>query len=100
MAELTKSSYVVLTTGSYDVTVEVVCRDLEHYTELLYAACSSLKVIPQPRRSSSLKRTSLRMAGALDPRQLSSRNPTECRQSRSRDSKLLFCRGRDQRISI
>lgn len=36
MAELTESSYVVLTTGSYDVMVEVVCRDLEHYTELLY----------------------------------------------------------------
>lgn len=36
LAELTESSYVVLTTGSYDVMVEVVCRDLEHYTELLY----------------------------------------------------------------
>lgn len=36
LAELVESSYVVLTTGSYDVMVEVVCRDLEHYTELLY----------------------------------------------------------------
>ncbi len=36
MAELEESSYVVLTTGSYDVMVEVVCRDLAHYTELLY----------------------------------------------------------------
>ena len=36
LAELTESSYVVLTTGTYDVMVEVVCRDLEHYTELLY----------------------------------------------------------------
>lgn len=36
LAKLTESSYVVLTTGAYDVMVEVVCRDLEHYTELLY----------------------------------------------------------------
>ncbi len=36
LAELEESSYVVLTTGSYDVMVEVVCRDLGHYTELLY----------------------------------------------------------------
>lgn len=36
LAELEESSYVVLTTGSYDVMVEVVCRDLAHYTELLY----------------------------------------------------------------
>lgn len=36
LAALTESSYVVLTTGTYDVMVEVVCRDLAHYTELLY----------------------------------------------------------------
>lgn len=35
LSELTESSYVVLTTGRYDVIVEVICRDLEHYTELL-----------------------------------------------------------------
>lgn len=36
LVELTGSSYMVLTTGSYDVMVEVVCQDFERHTELLY----------------------------------------------------------------
>ncbi|MDJ1371175.1 Lrp/AsnC family transcriptional regulator [Gulosibacter molinativorax] len=36
LAEMPETSYVVLTTGQFDVMVEVVCRDVEHYTELLH----------------------------------------------------------------
>lgn len=36
LVELSESSYVVLTTGSYNVMAEVVCRDLSRCTELLY----------------------------------------------------------------
>lgn len=36
LSELQETSYVVLTSGSFDVMVEVVCRDIEHYTELMF----------------------------------------------------------------
>lgn len=36
LAELTETSYVVLTSGGFDVMVEVVCRDIEHYTDLMF----------------------------------------------------------------
>ncbi|MDO5052670.1 MAG: Lrp/AsnC family transcriptional regulator [Pseudoclavibacter sp.] len=36
LAELPETSYVVLTTGSFDVIAEVVCRDIGHYTELVF----------------------------------------------------------------
>ncbi len=36
LSKLPETSYVVLTTGPYDVMVEVVCRDVAHYTELLH----------------------------------------------------------------
>ena len=36
LSQLPETSYVVLTTGMYDVMVEVVCRDVAHYTELLH----------------------------------------------------------------
>lgn len=43
LGELEETSYVVLTTGTFDVFVEVICRDLAHYTELLY---ERLQLIP------------------------------------------------------
>lgn len=36
LSKLSETSYVVLTTGPYDVMVEVVCRDVAHYTEFLH----------------------------------------------------------------
>lgn len=43
LTELPETSYVVLTSGSFDVMVEVVCRDIDHYTELMF---STLQKIP------------------------------------------------------
>lgn len=43
LAEIEETSYVVLTTGPYDVMIEVVCRDMKHYTELLY---ERLQLVP------------------------------------------------------
>ena len=31
-----ETSYVVLTTGSFDAVVEIVCKDVEHYSQLLF----------------------------------------------------------------
>ncbi|MGO2140822.1 MAG: Lrp/AsnC family transcriptional regulator [Leucobacter sp.] len=36
LSKLPETSYVVLTTGPFDVMVEVVCRDVAHYTEFLH----------------------------------------------------------------
>jgi len=35
MKELPESSYVVMTSGRFDVLVEVICRDVAHITEVL-----------------------------------------------------------------
>ena len=35
IAELAEVSYLVMTLGSYDLIVEVFCRDLTHFTDLL-----------------------------------------------------------------
>lgn len=35
LSALPETSYVVLTSGGFDVMVEVICRDMEHYKELL-----------------------------------------------------------------
>ena len=35
LSKLPETSYVVLTTGGFDVMAEAVCRDMEHYRELL-----------------------------------------------------------------
>ena len=43
LAEFSETSYVILTTGTFDVMVEVVCRDLEHYTDFLY---ERLQLVP------------------------------------------------------
>ncbi|MGW9021611.1 Lrp/AsnC family transcriptional regulator [Leucobacter chromiiresistens] len=43
LAELTETSYVVLTSGGFDVMVEVVCRDIDHYTDLMF---STLQQVP------------------------------------------------------
>ena len=36
LAALPETSYVVLTSGAFDVMVEVVCRDIAHYTDLMF----------------------------------------------------------------
>ncbi|GAA1321238.1 Lrp/AsnC family transcriptional regulator [Leucobacter albus] len=36
LSKRAETSYVVLTTGPFDVMVEVVCRDVAHYTEFLH----------------------------------------------------------------
>ncbi|MFC9442737.1 MULTISPECIES: Lrp/AsnC family transcriptional regulator [unclassified Brevibacterium] len=36
LSALPETSYVILTSGSFDVMVEVVCRDIDHYTELMF----------------------------------------------------------------
>lgn len=36
LSEFQETSYVVLTSGSFDVMVEIVCRDIEHYTEFMF----------------------------------------------------------------
>lgn len=36
LSRMPETSYVVLTTGQFDVMIEVVCRDVQHYTELLH----------------------------------------------------------------
>lgn len=43
LAALPETSYVVLTSGGFDVMVEVVCRDIEHYTDLMF---STLQQVP------------------------------------------------------
>lgn len=35
LSEFPETSYVVLTTGSFDVMVEVVCRDVAHYSTFM-----------------------------------------------------------------
>lgn len=35
LRELPETSYVVMTAGQYDVMVEVICRDTDHFTDLL-----------------------------------------------------------------
>ena len=35
LAELPETSYVILTTGQFDVMAEVICRDIEHFTEVV-----------------------------------------------------------------
>lgn len=42
LAELPETSYVVLTSGSFDVMVEVVCRDIDHYTELMFGTLQKI----------------------------------------------------------
>jgi Lrp/AsnC family transcriptional regulator, regulator for asnA, asnC and gidA len=36
LSEFPETSYVVLTTGSFDVMVEVVCKDVGHYAEFMF----------------------------------------------------------------
>jgi len=36
LAELPETSYVILTTGQYDVMAEVICRDIEHFTTVVH----------------------------------------------------------------
>lgn len=43
LSELPETSYVVLTSGSFDAMVEVVCRDIDHFTELMF---NTLQKIP------------------------------------------------------
>lgn len=50
LAKLPETSYVVLTSGSFDVMVEVVCRDIDHYTELMFG---TLQKIPGVVRTES-----------------------------------------------
>lgn len=50
LAELQETSYVVLTSGGFDVMVEVVCRDIDHYTELMFG---TLQKIPGVVRTES-----------------------------------------------
>ncbi|MDI2124700.1 Lrp/AsnC family transcriptional regulator [Yinghuangia seranimata] len=35
LRELPETSYVVMTAGHYDVMVEVICRDTDHFTDLM-----------------------------------------------------------------
>lgn len=35
LRELPETSYVIVTAGHYDVMVEVICRDTEHFTDLV-----------------------------------------------------------------
>jgi len=35
LADLPETSYVILTTGRYDVMAEVICRDIEHFTDVV-----------------------------------------------------------------
>lgn len=42
LTELPETSYVVLTSGSFDVMVEVVCRDIEHYTDLMFGTLQKI----------------------------------------------------------
>ncbi|AMB60013.1 Lrp/AsnC family transcriptional regulator [Microterricola viridarii] len=35
LAALPETSYVILTTGQFDVMAEVICRDIEHFTEVV-----------------------------------------------------------------
>jgi Lrp/AsnC family transcriptional regulator for asnA, asnC and gidA len=35
LSDLPETSYVILTTGRYDVMAEVICRDIEHFTEVV-----------------------------------------------------------------
>jgi Lrp/AsnC family transcriptional regulator, regulator for asnA, asnC and gidA len=35
LRELPETSYVIMTTGQFDVIAEVICRDTEHFTELV-----------------------------------------------------------------
>lgn len=43
LTTLPETSYVVLTSGSFDVMVEVVCRDIDHYTDLMF---NTLQKVP------------------------------------------------------
>lgn len=43
LAELPETSYVVLTSGSFDAMTEVVCRDIAHFTRFMY---ETLQKIP------------------------------------------------------
>lgn len=79
MAELTESRCVVLTTGSYNVMVEVVCRDLSRYTELLHDRLQMIDGGTSTESFFALKRPGWHIAGALGRRQLSSHSPTRLR---------------------
>ncbi|MFF0435374.1 Lrp/AsnC family transcriptional regulator [Streptomyces sp. NPDC004327] len=35
LGELPETSYVIMTTGQYDVMAEVICRDTQHFTDLV-----------------------------------------------------------------
>ena len=35
LSAMPETSYVILATGSYDVMVEVICRDIAHFTEVV-----------------------------------------------------------------
>ena len=47
MSALPETSYVVLTSGSFDVMVEVVCRDIDHYTELMFGTLQKIPGVLQ-----------------------------------------------------
>lgn len=42
LTDLQETSYVVLTSGSFDVMVEVVCRDVEHFTNLMFGTLQKI----------------------------------------------------------
>jgi Lrp/AsnC family transcriptional regulator for asnA, asnC and gidA len=47
LSALQETSYVVLTSGSFDVMVEVVCRDIDHYTELMFGTLQKIPGVVQ-----------------------------------------------------
>ncbi len=47
LSALQETSYVVLTSGSFDVMVEVVCRDIDHYTDLMFGTLQKIPGVVQ-----------------------------------------------------
>ncbi len=51
VAEFPEVSYLVMTLGSWDLTIEVLCRDLEHLTDLV---AQKISMIPGVRSTETL----------------------------------------------
>lgn len=47
LSEMPETSYVILTSGSFDVMVEVVCRNIDHYTELMFDRLQKIPGVAQ-----------------------------------------------------
>jgi Lrp/AsnC family transcriptional regulator for asnA, asnC and gidA len=72
IAKLTEVSYLVMTLGSYDLIVEVFCRDLTHFTDLL---TNQIHLMPGVRSTETLTiarsyKLSYRWSPALDLEEL------------------------------